>query len=109
MKRLTTFVRLLVGVPFLILGFVIVGPLLLSGCAKPAPVLTIPVPQSLREACPKADPEPVKTVGDLAAYSIQQEANLMICEARKDSAIAIIDAHADATQQPKRPWWKVWP
>lgn len=99
MKRLTTFVRLLVGTPLLLLAFWVLGPLALSGCApRPVPALTIPVPESLREPCPRPDPAKVATVGDLAAFSIEQEAALGVCDVRRAAAVQIIDA---ANERPK--------
>ena len=35
-------------------------------------------------------------MGDLAAFSVRQEAALGVCEARKDAAVALIDAQARA-------------
>lgn len=44
-------------------------------------------------------------------FSVRQEAAVSICEARKDAAIAVIDAHntilSDLTK-PQRPWWQLW-
>jgi hypothetical protein len=44
----------------------------------------------------------VKTVGDLAAYSIRQEAEIQSCEAKRAGIVALVDA---AQVKPK-PWWK---
>lgn len=95
------------------------APLLLlplASCAgKPPPLtsLVIPVAQSLREPCPRPAAEFV-TVGDLAAFTVRQEAAISICDARRGAAVATIDA-ANAMQaqlakalKPK-PWWHVWP
>ena len=52
-------------------------------------------------------------MGDLAAFSVNQEASISVCEARKDAAVALIDAHNDMTRQlakdlrPKH-WWAFW-
>jgi hypothetical protein len=35
----------------------------------------------------------VRTVGDLAAFSIRQEAALAICDAGRDALVQTVDAH----------------
>jgi hypothetical protein len=47
----------------------------------------------------------VATVGDLAAFSIRQEAALQTCEARRAAVVAIVDAVARITY-PKS-WWRL--
>lgn len=52
-------------------------------------------------------------MGALAAFSVAQEAAIGVCEARKDAAVAIIDAHAAASAALQvslkpRPWWALW-
>jgi hypothetical protein len=79
-----------------------------ASCAtKPtATPLLVPVAPSLRERCPRPDlpvlPEQFPTAIDLIVdqvvrpttqFSVNQEAALNICEARKDAAVAVIDAH----------------
>jgi hypothetical protein len=76
------------------------------GCAHQPSPLTINVPDSLRSPCERPAIEGVKTVGDLAAVSIRQEAALSVCDARKSAVIAIVDAYK-AVVDPK-PWWKWW-
>ncbi len=44
------------------------------------------------------------TVGRLATYSIQQEADLQACDARREALVSIIEA-ANEAQKPK-PWWQ---
>jgi hypothetical protein len=48
----------------------------------------------------------VQTVGELAAFSVRQEAALQVCEARRAAVVSIVDAHR-ATVEPK-PWWRLW-
>jgi hypothetical protein len=101
--------------PFL-LAFGLLPLTLLPGCAGKPPLpmgLKIPVAQSLREPCPRPEAEFV-TVGDLAAFTVRQEAAISICDARRGAAVATIDA-ANAMQaqfakalKPK-PWWHIWP
>lgn len=79
----------------------------------PAPGLTIKVAPSLRDPCPRPALPQAPTVGDLAAFSVNQEASISICEARKDTAVALIDAHTDMTRQlaadlAPRHWWVFW-
>jgi len=48
------------------------------------------------------------TVGDLAGFSIQQEAALSVCEARKDAAVSVLDAInamlKRVAETPRRRW-----
>lgn len=103
--------------PFLTM-FLATGLLASTGCATKPPALVpgqlvIPVADSLREPCPRPTRPQAPTVGDLAAFSVNQEASISVCEARKDAAVAVIDAHNDMTQQlakdlrPKH-WWAFW-
>lgn len=51
------------------------------------------------------------SVGELAGFSVEQEAAISVCEMRKDAAVATIEAHnrlADAPAASKRPWWRRW-
>ena len=50
--------------------------------------------------------EPVETIGDLAVFSVRQEAALAVCDARRAGAVALIDQR-NAQVTPK-PWWRVW-
>jgi len=47
-------------------------------------------------------------VGDLAGFSIQQEAALSVCEARKDAAVSVLDAInamlKRVAETPRRRW-----
>ena len=78
--------------------------------ARPTP-LTIPVAEILRAPCPRP-PRPMSpSVGELAGFSVEQEAAISVCEMRKDAAVATIEAHnrlADAPAASKRPWWRRW-
>ncbi len=55
-------------------------------------------------------------MGELAGFSVEQEAAISGCELRKDAAVQVIDAY-NATEEalsgnalePKRPWWRLWP
>ena len=78
---------------------------------RPAPPPLPPVAQVLRDPCPRPDRPPTPTLGSLAVFSVRQEAALSTCEARKDAAVALLDAEAAALRPspPPRPsWWKVW-
>ena len=78
------------------------GLLASTACATtpepPAPLPPIPVAQVLRDPCPRPDRPAAPTVGELAAFSVRQEAALGVCEARKDAAVALIDAQARAAK-----------
>lgn len=100
---------------------------LFASCATklppPAPP-QVPVAKSLREPCPRPDlpslPQSLpptleevieELVRPVMTFSIRQEAALSVCEARKDAAIAVIDATnkiATDSARPPRPWWKLW-
>ena len=76
-----------------------------------APPPLPPVAQVLRDPCPRPDRPAAPTLGMLAVFSVRQEAALSTCEARKDAAVALLDAEADALRPaaaPQRPWWRVW-
>jgi hypothetical protein len=88
---------------------------LATGCATATapPILTIPVSPVLREACPRPDFQAVQTVGELAAFSVRQEAAVAVCDARRSAAVAVIDAaNAMGAQMAERlkprKWWKLW-
>jgi len=84
----------------------LLGPMALTGCATTQPSMTVTVPESLK-SCPKTDrPEAMGlTVGKLAAYSVQQAADLELCDARREAAISIIEA-INKAHEPKKPWWR---
>ena len=61
------------------------------------------VPSAFRLTCDRpAGVNAVKTVGDLAAYSVRQDAALKVCEAKLVGLVSIIDA---MNNTPKRGWW----
>lgn len=50
--------------------------------------------ETLRQDCPRPDGvEAVKTVGELAAFSVRQEAALAVCDARRGALVQSVDAH----------------
>lgn len=72
----------------------LVGALASTGCAhRPPPLLTVPIADSLRAPCAGPPTESVATIGDLAAFSIRQEAALAVCDARREAVIGAVDAH----------------
>ena len=78
----------------------------LSGCATIPQPVTINIPPTFREPCPRADLTALETVGELGALVVRQEAAVSVCDARRAGVVALVDAHA-ATVKP-RPWWRVW-
>jgi hypothetical protein len=55
----------------------------------------------------------VRTVGDLASFSIEQEGAIGICQAQRDQAVQIVrdqNAASDGLGRATapRPWWRVW-
>lgn len=78
----------------------------MTACASPPKPVLIPVPETLREACVGPSHEDVRTAGDLAVFSVRQEAVIAVCDAKRAGAIALIDQR-NAQVAPK-PWWQVW-
>ena len=67
--------------------------------------------QVLRDPCPRPDRPSAPALGTLAVFSVRQEAAISTCEARKDAAVALLDAEAVALRPvpvTKRRWWRVW-
>ena len=71
------------------------------------------ISDSATKPCRRPSRAGVQTVGDLAAFSIDQEAAIGECEVQRDHAVtqlqdlnAAIAAQARATAP--RPWWRVW-
>lgn len=68
---------------------------------------------SLRAPCARPPRPAAPDVGELAGFSVRQEAALSVCEARKDAAVSVIDT-ANATWAAlakalaPRPWWRLW-
>lgn len=101
-----------------LLPSLLAGALLSTGCAltppKPAPgALRVTVSPSLRGPCPRPTRPADPSVGQLAGFSVRQEAALGICEARKDAVVDIVDAMNAAAQRQARalqpaPWWAFW-
>ena len=78
----------------------LLGAMALTSCAaKSAPVLTIPQP--FLEPCIGPD-TPVKSIGDLAVFSIRQEVALQDCEAKRAGLVKLVEVPK------KKPWWKLW-
>lgn len=96
-------VRRLSPVMLLMLGLVV-----LTGCATSQPSLVVTIPNSLRD-CPGSE-RPASaglTVGRLAAFSVVQEGDLQKCRAKNAALIEIIES-VNKANEPKKPWWKVW-
>lgn len=74
------------------------------------------MPPALREPCPRPDRPETPSAGQLAGFSVRQESALSVCEARKDAAVAVIDAvnayaarlAAALAPGARRPWWRLW-
>lgn len=68
--------------------------------------MLIPVPETLREPCVGPSTDGVVTVGDLAMFSVRQEAVIAVCDAKRAGAVALIDQR-NRLAKPK-PWWRFW-
>lgn len=79
-------------------AFLTASALILSGCAGGPANLVIP--DSLREPCVSTvDVSGAQTVGDLGRAIVQGDADLRVCDVKKEAVIAI------AESQNRRPWW----
>lgn len=78
----------------------VVSVMLVGGCQTVPVRPTLTVPDSLRATCERPNPEGVSTVGDLAAYSLKQDAAIRVCDARRAAVVAIVDS-----AQPKKKRW----
>jgi hypothetical protein len=78
--------------------------MLLSACVHQAEQARGPLPEMLRSVCERPDAAQVKTIGDLAAFSLRQEAALSVCDGRRAALVAIADASHAATLRQRR-WW----
>ena len=87
-----------------LLPFAMLGSMGLTGCASLPPPLTITIPAMLREPCPRPDTAGVETVGDLAAFSVRQEAALSVCNDRRQALVDIINEHGRIVAP--RPWYR---
>ena len=66
--------------------------------------------ETVRRPCPHAwGAEAVRTVGDLAAFSIRQEAALSACDARRAAAVETVDAFNAARERVKPGPRRFWP
>ena len=77
----------------------LLGATALAGCATTAP--RQPIPQAFKEPC-KGPEDNVKTIADLAAFSVRQEVALQDCEAKRVGLVSLIDKPAG------KPWWRFW-
>ena len=77
--------------------------LALTGCATANPV-TINLPMTLKEPCPRAEVGPLETVGDLGALVVQQEAAVKVCDARREAVVSIVEGYNAATRPKRWPW-----
>lgn len=84
----------------------------------------MPVAETLKAPCPRPNlpqlPNAIPAQRDAAvdqvlrpvmAFAVKEEAAVSVCEARKDAAVAVIEAHNQLVTdlaKPQRPWWKFW-
>ena len=92
--------------PFPLLFLMLGAPGLTACATATAPTPGKAIPQSLRTACDRPDPAGVKSIGDLAAFSLRQEAALSICDSRRAAVVAVADAYA--ARAPLTHWWQGW-
>lgn len=81
-------------------AFLTGSALILSGCGGANVDLTIP--DSLRAPCESTvDVSGAQTVGDLGRAIVQGDADLRVCDVRREAIVAI------AESQNARPWWRL--
>ena len=97
-------------------GFAALCALAVAGCATAtatAPPISIPISSLLREPCPRPPGyETAVTVGDLAAFSVRQEAAISVCNERRAAVVSVLDAYNSMAAQmaeklKPRPWWRL--
>lgn len=74
-----------------------------AGCATAPKAPQITVPASLRAECDRPNPQGVQTVGQLAGYSVRQDAAIGVCDAKRAALVEIIDG-ANVAVKPKKRW-----
>lgn len=87
----------------------------LSGCATRLVATEVHIPQELRGRCertPLPEKNPSDGLNELLAktqkFSLSQEEDLNVCEAKSMAKDAIVDNHNRAARQATCPVWKVW-
>lgn len=104
LERLTPYHR---AKRWFLLTWLTLGLVGLMGCTSTQAHLTVTIPESLK-TCPRTDRPSIEglTVGKLAAYSVQQAADLEVCDSRREAAISIIET-INKANAPKRQWWRL--
>lgn len=78
---------------------------LVAACATtPTPPL-IQIPPSLKAECERPDPSNVATIGDLAVFSLKQDAAIRVCDAKREAVIAIAEA---SQPKPRKKRFRLW-
>jgi hypothetical protein len=100
--------------PFLLM-FSALGVLASTACehlTPPTPgALQATIPAKISQACPRPDRPKAPSIGDLASFSIEQEAAISVCDTRRAAAVSIIElqnktsAAVAAAMKPKHWWW----
>jgi hypothetical protein len=77
--------------PLIVMLLCLYGAMVLSGCeAKPQAKLELTLPKNLTEACVGPDVSKASSAQDMAKISIDQEAELLSCEAKRRALVTII-------------------
>ncbi len=84
----------------------LLGAMGLASCASQPKAVTLTIPASLRADCKgPAGEDRVQTMGDLAAFSLRQEAAILDCNTKRREVVRLADEF-NAAVKPKR---RVWP
>lgn len=80
-------------------AFLMASAVSLSACAGTANVV---IPESLRAPCVSTvDVSGAQTVGDLGRAIVQQDADLRVCDVKREAVVTIAEAR-------NRGWWEFW-
>lgn len=99
------------GICLIVMGCMLLGGTVLSGCAE---IPQVPNPTYLSQTCKRPELPPVKKQtqvqreADIAAFSVQQEAALDTCDAKRQAYNDIVNDYNHNLRVAQCPWWHVW-
>lgn len=70
----------------------------------------VTVPETLRNKChrPEVPANNEVSIGELASFSILQEAAIETCDVRREALVTLVDTINDMNKTEPRPWWRFW-
>lgn len=106
----------LLGILFVCIGVMLLGVGGLSGCARNAHLTgwEISLSDELR-SCEFArlppynpDADEVELQEAAQTHSIEQTANLVLCDAKRETVVGLVDSHNRRVRETERPRWWIW-